>query len=110
MPPSGTTKEASGGGPHDGRSSHGYEQSQPEGDPPDTQAQPVEAEHLPTFPGVALPGDHKQHNQCRHGRGARPQDPHAQVRGEFEKPDRQGHSGGHHQYEHREDCRLARVA
>src|ERR671916_182935 len=58
------------GGPHDDGRGKAHEEGDPECDPPHAQARAVEAQRLPAFLGVALPGDHEQHDHRRHDEAA----------------------------------------
>ena len=109
MPPSGMVKEASGVAHTTGRGRNGYEQGHPEGYPPDVQAQTVQAKRLPALLGVAIPGDHKQHDQGRHGRSERPYGAHDEALGKLEEPDQQGRPYGQAKHKDREDRSLVGI-
>src|SRR5215217_1704192 len=84
MPPSGTTKEASGVAHTTAEAATVMSRVAPKAihqtlrprrwRPRDFQPS------LEYFPGVAIPGDDEQRDQGRHGRSARPQAPHSQAR------------------------------
>jgi hypothetical protein len=104
MPPSGTAKEASGVAQTTAEAATVMGKVAPK-----AIHQTVEAQGLPTFLEVAIPGDHEQHDPSSHGGGARSYGEHDRVRRDTEEPDEQGRHHGQAQRKDREDDRLGRI-